>query len=253
MTSRASVANRRLSITSHYDTLCSVTGWGFEAIDNELDKSAFARQARLTDTAENRPAGRPRSTAARRAVLDAAYDILVETGLGGFSVDAVATRSGVARTTIYRSWPTRGLLAMESFREAFQNQLDYTLSNCPEDDLRGLVRSLARALSGSAGRLAASVLAEAQSDVTVRQQFRDDFSIPLRVRSTELIANGIKIGHFRSDLNIARLLDALVGAVYIRLMLGLPLAQEWADDLAATLLLGCRRLTAARAPRTAKP
>ncbi len=217
-----------------------------------MDKSASARQASLTDTAEGRPAGRPRSTAARRAVLDAAYDILVEAGLGGFSVDAVATRSGVARTTIYRSWPTKGLLAMESFRQAFQDQLDVTSSHCPEDDLRGLVRSLAKALSGPAGRLAASVLAEAQSDVSVRQQFLEDFSIPLRARSTEMLASGIKTGRFRSDLDIARLLDALVGAVYIRLMLGLPLDQEWADDLAATLLLGCRRTPAARASRKPK-
>ena len=221
-------------------------------IENRKGRSTSARQASLTTTAGGRPAGRPRSAAARRAVLDAAYEILVETGLGGFSVDAVATRSGVARTTIYRSWPTRGLLAMESFREAFQNQLDLTSSNCPEDDLRDLVRSLARVLSGPAGRLAASVLAEAQSDVLVRQQFLEDFSIPLRVRSTELIADGMRIGCFRSDLDVARLLDALVGAVYIRLMLGLPLAQEWADELAATLLLGCRPTTATRASRTAK-
>jgi hypothetical protein len=45
-------------------------------------------------------AGRPRSEASRRAVLDAAFAILVETGLGCFSIDAVATRAGVAQRSI---------------------------------------------------------------------------------------------------------------------------------------------------------
>ncbi len=219
------------------------------------ENAAPARQASLAvapeDRSPSRPPGRPRSTAARRAVLDAAYGILVETGLGGFSVEAVASRAGVARTTIYRSWPTKGLLAMESFREAFEAQLDLTASDSPEDDLRGLVRSLTAALGGPAGRLAASVLAEAQSDISVQRQFLDEFSTPLRARSTAMIEAGIKTGRFRDGLDVASLLDALVGAVYIRLMLGLPLDQDWADTLAATLLGGClnRALDAAlRAP-----
>ena len=218
----------------------------------EPQKAVSACPASPAVAAEGRPAGRPRSTAARRAVLDAAYDILVETGLSGFSVEAVASRSGVARTTIYRSWPTKGLLAMESFREAFEAQLDLTSSSSPEDDLRGLVRSLTTALGGSAGRLAASVLAEAQSDESVQQQFLNDFSTPLRVRSTDLIEAGTKSGRFRDDLDVVSLLDALVGAVYIRLMLGLSLDREWADNLTATLLHGCLHQAVDAAPRGAR-
>ncbi len=141
---------------------------------------------------------------------------------------------------------------MESFREAFEAQLDLTSSNSPEDDLRGLVRSLTTALGGSAGRLAASVLAEAQSDGSVQQQFLNDFSTPLRVRSTELIEAGMRIGHFRGDLDVVSLLDALVGAIYIRLMLGLPLDRDWADNLTATLLHGCLHQAVDAASRGAR-
>ena len=200
-------------------------------------KTAPADAVNATKT--RRPAGRPRSASSRRAVLDAAYAILMETGLGGFSVEAVSTRSGVARTTIYRSWPTRGLLAMESFREAFEAQLDFTRSSRPDNDLRGLIRSLARALGGPAGRLAASVLAEAQSDDVVQKQFLEDFSEPLRRRSTEVLRAGVEAGHFRQDLDIPRVLDAVVGAVYLRLLFSLLLDEGWADSLHATLLHGC--------------
>ncbi len=185
-----------------------------------------------------RRSGRPRSAASRRAVLDAAYAILVDGGLSGFSVDAVAARSGVAKTTIYRSWPTKNLLMFESFREVFETQLAFDRTGSPEHDMRALIGSLARALGGPAGRLAASVMAEAQSDADIRTQFIEHFSDPLRQRSTTVIHGGIESGRFRHDLDIPRLLDAAVGAVYLRLLLGLPLDDAWADALASTLLRG---------------
>ena len=51
-----------------------------------------------------------RSARVRAAVLDAAFAELDEHGYGGFSIEAVARRSGVHKTTIYRRWPTREAL-----------------------------------------------------------------------------------------------------------------------------------------------
>ncbi len=186
-----------------------------------------------------RPAGRPRSEAARRAVLDAAYEILVAAGLGSFSVEAVASRSGVARTTVYRWWPSKGALAMESFLEAFRVQLDYPRSGSAVEDFRSFVLSLAAALAGNAGRVAASVMAQAQSDEDTRRLFLQNFSEPLRRQTAELLVNGVVTGHFRADLDVPRLIDAAVGAVYLRLLFGQSLDACWAADLVHTLLEGC--------------
>src|SRR5918994_5565425 len=51
-----------------------------------------------------------RSARVREAVLDAAFAELDEHGYNGFSIEAVARRSGVHKTTIYRRWPTREAL-----------------------------------------------------------------------------------------------------------------------------------------------
>jgi len=186
-----------------------------------------------------RSAGRPRSEGARRAVLDAAYAILVETGLGKFSIEAVALRSGVARTTIYRWWPSKGLLAIESFLEAFRPQLAYAETGDAAADFRAFVRSLAHALSGPAGRIAASVVAQAQSDPETRQMFLETVSKPLRHESSQLLARGIKGGELRADLDVPLVLDAAVGAVYLRLLLGQPLDASWSHALSDTVLRGC--------------
>src|SRR3984957_19430878 len=50
----------------------------------------------------------------RHSVLTAALELLSESGVGGFSVDEVARRSGVAKTTIYRHWPTREALVVDA-------------------------------------------------------------------------------------------------------------------------------------------
>jgi AcrR family transcriptional regulator len=172
-------------------------------------------------------------------VLDAAYAILLETDLASFSIENVALRSGVSRPTIYRWWPAKGLLAIDSFLHAFKPQLAYRHSDDAAADLHALVASLARALAGPAGRVAASVMAQAQSDPETRLVFLQQFSEPLRRESADLVRSGMDRGQFRADLDIARLLDAAVGAIYMRLLLGQSLDPAWARDLSDTLLKGC--------------
>src|SRR2546423_14526848 len=58
--------------------------------------------------------GRPRSKQARRAVLTAATDIVRERGYAALTIEGIAARAGVAKTTIYRSWPNRAAVIMEA-------------------------------------------------------------------------------------------------------------------------------------------
>jgi AcrR family transcriptional regulator len=50
----------------------------------------------------------------RERVLTTTFELLGESGVGGFSVDEVARRSGVAKTTIYRHWPSREALVIDA-------------------------------------------------------------------------------------------------------------------------------------------
>ncbi|MDR7301602.1 TetR/AcrR family transcriptional regulator [Haloactinomyces albus] len=189
---------------------------------------------------EHRAVGRPRSELARRAVLDSAYALLEDEGIDDFSIDAVSRRSGVARTTIYRRWPSKSVLAIDSFLECFRPQLDAARGGDPEENLRALVASLAAALAGPSGRVAASVVAHAQRDAETQRLFRERFSGPLRRESAIVLGAGVASGHFRADLDVERVIDAFVGAVYFRLLVGSSLDRSWVDALCDTLLIGCR-------------
>ena len=56
----------------------------------------------------------PRVQRSRDAVLTTTFELLGESGVGGFTVDEVARRSGVAKTTIYRHWPSREALVIDA-------------------------------------------------------------------------------------------------------------------------------------------
>ena len=61
---------------------------------------------------EERRRGRPRSEEAKRAILRAAFDLLVEQGLAATSMDSVAERAGVSKATIYRRYPSKADLVI---------------------------------------------------------------------------------------------------------------------------------------------
>ena len=99
---------------------------GFEpAVDTEparppsrsrRDRPAVtAAGRRRTPSADRRGPCDPRVARSRAAVLDATVDLLGEVGHGGTTVEAIAERSGVAKTTIYRHWPSRAPLLIDAF------------------------------------------------------------------------------------------------------------------------------------------
>jgi len=54
--------------------------------------------------------GRPRKATADREILEATLELLRERGYRDFNVDVISERTGIAKTTIYRRWPTKGAL-----------------------------------------------------------------------------------------------------------------------------------------------
>jgi AcrR family transcriptional regulator len=66
----------------------------------------------------DRPRGRPRSVAARRAILKAAHELLAEGGLSSVTIEGIAARAGVGKPTIYRSWPNAHAVAMAALMES---------------------------------------------------------------------------------------------------------------------------------------
>jgi AcrR family transcriptional regulator len=84
----------------------------------------------------------------KEAVLAATSQLLTEFGLGGVSVDAVAERSGVAKTTIYRHWPSRAALLVDACSK-MGSKLDVPETGSVRGDLMQLATTVATRLSSA--------------------------------------------------------------------------------------------------------
>jgi AcrR family transcriptional regulator len=186
-----------------------------------------------------RPPGRPRCDATRRAVLTAAYNLLAEGGLGCFNIEGVAARAGVARTTIYRWWPSKGALAMEGFMEATAADLAVPPSDSVVTDIQALLRSFARLLGGKGGRIIRCIIAEGQSDAETIDAFVTGFVTPRRAEGRAIIQRGIASGELKADLDVEMVLYSLFSPLYVRMLLNESLDDAWIDRLSGFVLAGC--------------
>nr|WP_256439470.1 TetR-like C-terminal domain-containing protein [Microvirga sp. HBU67558] len=125
--------------------------------------------------------------------------------------------------------------------EVVAPRFSFSATASAADDLRALLHSVASVMNGEAGRIIASILAEAQGDPNTHQALLDHYSNPLRRASIKLLQAGIDSGEFRADLELEPVLDAAFGALYLHLLLGWRLDRVWVDQVADTLLNGCRQ------------
>jgi AcrR family transcriptional regulator len=98
-----------------------------------------------------------RSARVREAILAATLDELVTNGYVGLSVDAVAARAGVNKTTVYRRWPTLDDLLMDALTE-WSLDIPIPGTGSIETDLLALGAELADLLNGGVGRQIAAVV-----------------------------------------------------------------------------------------------
>jgi AcrR family transcriptional regulator len=183
--------------------------------------------------------GRPRCEETRGAILRAAYELLESGGLGAFTIEAVAERSGAAKTTIYRWWPNKGALAMESLLDVAETLSPFPETESARADLRVHLHLYATALRGRAGKLLAGIVAEAQKDPATRDAFIASYMAPRRQAARRLLERGMARGEFRPGLDVEGICDALYGFFYLRLLFGhRPMDDGAVDQLLDIVLNG---------------
>jgi AcrR family transcriptional regulator len=195
-------------------------------------------------TAETPQRGRPRSERARKAILEAASELLLARGLSAVSMDAVAERAGVSKATIYRWWPTKETLALDAlYTEWAAARPQPRDTGSLRGDLLSLLRPWAR-LAGSRpyGRVVAALLTEAQTDPVFAAEYRERFVEPRRQQARDIFRRAIERGEIPADTKVEVALDLLYGPLYHRLLHGhAPLNDRFVREVIDMVLDGVRR------------
>jgi len=183
--------------------------------------------------------GRPRSDATRCAIIQAAYELLEEGGMANFTIEGVAARSGSAKTTIYRWWPSRGVLAAEAMLSRLQSADPTLESGSPMQQLKQVMQNTADLFAGPAGRVVAALIAESQSCAGTADAIMQPVIVRRREKGKELVARAIASGELKRDIDVEATLDALFGPFFSRLMFGrVPFEPDYVERLYSTVLEG---------------
>ena len=188
---------------------------------------------------QRRRPGRPRSDAARRAVLAAAIALFEEQGFARLTIEGIAERAGVGRPTIYRWWSSKAAVLMEAFLISVAPQIPFRGSGSARADLQQQIEAVIRLFAGPVGRMIASLIAEAQDDPELAAALRDRYLAERRALARTIIERGIASGEFRPDVDPDVVMDALYAPLYYRLLVRhLPLTVELAGELVAHVCQG---------------
>jgi AcrR family transcriptional regulator len=184
--------------------------------------------------------GRPRSEAARLAILKTTGQLLEEVGFDALTMEDVAQGAGVGKATIYRRWPTKGLLAFEAFGAQFLAQQPPPDTGTLRGDLLAALRGWIRTVNGTvAGRTLVGLIAEVQRDPALGDAWREGFVRPVRDQHRVLVARGVDRGELAPGTDPEVLLDLVFGSAYHRLLQShLSLNDRFARAVIDTIISG---------------
>jgi AcrR family transcriptional regulator len=187
--------------------------------------------------------GRPPSEMAvsHDAIMDSVYALLQEKSVRDLTMEEVAKRAGVGKPTLYKWWPTKATLVLAMLCERMAPNLAMPTALTAEKSLRLRVRRLIDAFNGPFGKIVAGLIAEGQSEPTIRQQFFDRLVSPRRAATIADLQRGKSEGELRSDIQPDLLNDAIFGAIYYRFLLHSgPLTRRFGEELVEQIIRGHR-------------
>ena len=151
-------------------------------------------------------------------MLVAARELFEARGYDATTIEAVAARSGVAKTTIYRRWPNRASLLVEVLAEVHTAAVPLPAGGEPVRAIVGELRGAAEAMNGLTGKLLSALLGEAQHDPEVRAELLEGLFRPRRAATARVIRRAQETGAIRTDVPPDIAADLLFGPLFYRML-----------------------------------
>jgi len=182
--------------------------------------------------------GRPRSEESRLAVLRATSELMLEVGLRAMTTEAIATRSGASKATIYKWWPNKYAVAIEAFLSAMLAESADPDTGSAREDFRRALRGMMRFYASPSGRVFAQLVGEAQFDPQVAAELRDRLVGSRRQLVRAIWDRGVARGELRPDVDPEAAIDLLFGPAMYRLVAGHAPLDDAAADAIVDVAMG---------------
>ncbi|WP_424887730.1 TetR/AcrR family transcriptional regulator [Streptomyces sp. XH2] len=183
-----------------------------------------------------------RSERSRRAILDAALELVGESGFAKLTIEAIAARAGVGKQTIYRWWPSKAAVLFEA---CVPEGIDPASIELPDTgditaDLKTVLRATVDDLNDA--RLDAptrALTAETANDPELGRALTEKVLEPQLQAYVRRLRAAQEAGQVDPDADLRIALELLVGPLFHRWQTRtLPLTHAYADTVVDLALRG---------------
>lgn len=187
---------------------------------------------KVTEDSGRHSARRARS---EKAILDAARELISERGVDGLTIEGVAERSGVAKTTIYRRWRDKDELALAILVDATAN------IGAPADlgDTRKELLTFLKTAKSviRPGGVAQGLASDIATNPHLGRIYREEIVDVRRAEMKEIVDRGVARGDLRPGIDIRVAHELLIGPLYYRLLFsGAPLDTKHSNQIVDAFL-----------------
>ena len=149
-----------------------------------------------------RKAGRPRSAESHQAILEATLALFAEEGLQGLTIEEVAERAGVGKTTIYRRWSSKEDLIKDSL-DLFRAEYPVPDTGNIRNDLLYIAREAQALFSRNplVRKLITKLIAQVETKPEIYRSFYEKIAAPRLQQFRRMVEQAQQRGELRSDLD----------------------------------------------------
>ena len=184
----------------------------------------------------------PRAERSKQSILDTTRELLAENGdVGSLTIEAVAARSGVAKTTIYRRWRDKWELALDAV------MIDMLPGFADPVDVGDTRKELVTFVDGARKNLSAvpsapamqGLVSQIATDPELGRVYREQVVEPRREQLRTVIDRGVARGDLRPDTDVRLVHEMMIGPIFYRLLFsGRPIDRKLSTRIADAILDG---------------
>ncbi|HEY7355851.1 MAG TPA: TetR/AcrR family transcriptional regulator [Ktedonobacterales bacterium] len=164
-----------------------------------------------------RKPGRPRSAQADQRILRAVLEELADVGFEAMSIEAVAARAHVGKTTIYRRWTSKTELVLEAIKAIHAEAPVIDTGNF-RNDLLAILRSAFQLRATLVEQLVLKAMGEIKSNPEVFQTFMERHVTPRFQAIIQMIERAKARGELRQDVDTALIMGIAAGPYFFQIL-----------------------------------
>jgi AcrR family transcriptional regulator len=180
--------------------------------------------------------GRPRSIQSHQAMLQATLELLAEVGFEGMSIEAIAARAGVGKTTIYRRYVSKEELVADAI-ESVREEIVIPNTGNLRDDIDALIQNAAQITLSPLGRQTVTmIIGSASSNPQFAQIYWTKYLQPRRKTFAVVLDRAKARNEIPTDLDSDLVFDTM-SAIMLYALIFPPTSESWTDYVHRALSL----------------